>query len=125
MYLQRLKVRPSVEDLTPAEARFVQSHFDPYAAEVVVNGENIAWSEIEEIEVARAPRVTGPAGWVVRHLIHGDERVHVGIYFGRNEAVLPNVSLNVAQYVVKTIAFFAPNPVRYKGPEGLFTLADE
>jgi hypothetical protein len=125
MYLQRLKVRPSVEDLTPAEARFVQSHFDPYAGEVLVNGDSIAWNEIEEIEIAMAPRVAGPAGWVVRHLIHGDERYHVGIYFGRNEAVLPNVSLNVAQYVVKSIAFYAPSPVRYNGPEGLFTLADE
>lgn len=125
MYLQRLNVRPSIEDLTQAEARYMQSHFDPYAGEVIVNGESIAWDEIEEIEVARAPRIGGPAGWIVRHFIHGDERYHVGIYFGHNEAVLPNVSLNIAQYVVKTVAFYAPNRVRYTGPEGLFTLADE
>jgi hypothetical protein len=125
MYLHRLKVRPSLEDLTEAEARFVRSHFDPYAGEVVINGETIAWNEIEEIEVAQAPRVAGPAGWIVRHLIHGDERYHVGIYFGRNEAVLPNVSLNIAQFIVKFVAFCAPQPVRYSGPEGLFTLADE
>lgn len=125
MYLQRLKFRPSIEDLTPGEARFVQSHFDPYAGEVIVNGDTIAWNEIQEVEVARAPRVGGPAGWIVRHLVHGDERYHVGLYFGRNEAVLPNVTLNVAQYLVKTVAFYAPQPVRYTGPEGLFSLADE
>lgn len=125
MYLQRLKVRPSVEDLTQAEARYVQSHFDSYAGEVIVNGESIIWTEIEEIEVARAPRVSGLAGWIVRYFIHGDERYHVGIYFGHNEAVLPNVSLNVAQYIVRSVAFYAPNPVRYTGPEGLFSLADE
>jgi hypothetical protein len=125
MYLQRLNVRPSLDDLTPPEAHFVQSHFDPYAGEVIVNQDSIAWTEIEEIEVARAPRVGGPAGWIVRRFIHGDERYHVGLYFGRNEAVLPNVSLNVAQYVVKTVAFYAPHPVRYTGPDGLFSLADE
>ncbi len=125
MYLQRLKVRPSIDDLTSAEASYIQSHFDPYAGEVIVNDEPIAWMEIEEVEVAKAARVGGPAGWIVRHFIHGDETYHVGLYFGRNEAVLPNVSLNVAQYVVKTVAFYAPNPVRYTGPEGLFSLADE
>ena len=125
MYLQRLNVRPNIEDLTEAEARFVQSHFDPYAAEVIINDETIAWNEIGEVEVAQAPRVAGPAGWIVRHLIHGDERYHVGIYFGHNEAVLPNVSLSIAQFIVKSVAFYAPQPIRYTGPEGLFTLADE
>jgi hypothetical protein len=125
MYLQRLKVRPSIDDLTQSEARFVLANFDVYAGEVIAYDQPIPWNEIEEIEVVKAPRAAGPAGWIVRHLIHGDERYHVGLYFGRNEAVLPNVSLNVAQYIVKTVAFYAPQAVRYKGPEGLFVLADE
>lgn len=123
--LQRIKARPSLEDLSPGEARFVQMHFDPYAGEVLLDGEAIGWDEISAVEVVNAPRSAGPAGWLVRHLVHGNERYHVGIYFGRQEAVLPNVTLNVARYVVQCVAYFAPLPVRYKGPTGLSPLVNE
>jgi hypothetical protein len=82
VYLQRIKARPSTDDLTPAEARFVQHSFDSYAGEVLVNGQAVAWPEIEEVEVVVSPRAGGPAGWLVRYLVHGNERYHVGLYFG-------------------------------------------
>ncbi len=125
VYLQRIKSRPGLDDLSPGEARFVQSRFDPYAGEVLVDGESIAWNEIQEIEVVKAPRAAGPAGAIVRYLVHGNERYHVGIYFGRQEAILPNVTLKVAQYVVQCVAYFAPLPVVYTGPDGLAPVIDE
>jgi hypothetical protein len=125
MYLQRIKARPSPDDLTPGEARFVHNTFDPYAGEVLVDGQAVAWDELEEIEVVTAPRASGPAGWIVRHLVHGNERYHVGLYFGRQEAIVPNVTLDVARYIVQCVAFFAPLPVRYTGPDGLSPLINE
>lgn len=123
-YLQRGKVRPNPDELTPAEVRYMQQHFEPYTTKLVVDGDTLIWNEIEEIEVVAAPRASGPAGWIVRNLIHGDERYHVGIYFGRNEAVLPNVTLNVARYIVESIAYFAPLPIRFKGPDGLVPVTE-
>jgi len=124
VYLQRIKARPSPDDLTPGEARYVQTVFDPYAGEVLMDEQVVAWNEIEEIEVATAARAIGPAGWVVRHLVHGNERYHVGLYFGRQEAIVPNVTLKVAGYIVQCVAFYAPLPVRYSGPDGLSPLVD-
>ena len=125
VYLQRTKARPSLEDLTSGEARFVHAAFDPYAGEVLVDGQTIAWDEIEEVEVAVSPRTAGPAGWVVRYMVHGNERYHVGFYFGRQEAIVPNVTLNVARYIVQCVAFFAPLLVRYTGPDNLGPVIDE
>jgi hypothetical protein len=119
LYLQRLKAQPHLDDLKPDEVRSISSHFDPYAGEVIIDGEAIRWNEIEEIEVVLAPRATRAAGWFVRNLVHGSQRYHVGLYFGHNEAVLPNVTLNVARYVVQCVAYYSPLPVRYKGPDGL------
>jgi hypothetical protein len=124
-YLQRSKVRPELDDLTSAEARTVRNTFDPYAGEVIVEGQSIGWNEIEEVEVAVAARAGGPAGWVVRYLVHGDQRYHVGLYFGQDEAVLRNVTLNIAKYVVQTVAFYAPQSVRYTGPADLVPLTDK
>jgi hypothetical protein len=125
VYLQRIKARPDIDALTPGEARFIRSTFDPYAGEVLVDGQSLTWDEIEEIEVAMAARVDGPAGWIVRHLVHGNERYHVGLYSGRREAIVPNVTLNVARYIVQCVAFYAPLPVRYTGPDGLSPTVDE
>jgi hypothetical protein len=124
-YLQRTKARPELDDLPPAEARGLHHRFDPYAGEVIVEGQSIAWNEIEEVEVALAPRAAGPAGWVVRYLVHGDQRYHVGLYFGREEAILPNVTLAVARYVVECVAFYAPQPVRFTGPDDFAPLTEE
>ncbi len=125
VYLRRIKARPSMDDLTPGESRFIQHTFDPFAGEVLVDGQAVAWNEIEEVEVAVSPRAAGPAGWLVRYLVHGNERYHVGLYFGHEEAIIPNVTFNVARYIVQCVAFFAPGVVRYTGPEGLSPIINE
>ena len=122
--LERIKYRPSLDDLTPGEARYIEKHFDAHAAEVVANDETIHWDDIDEVEVVVAPRLGGPAGWVVRYVVHGNQRYHEGIYMGPAEVVLPNVTYRVAQFVVQTIAYYAPRPVRYKGVEGLSPVAE-
>lgn len=119
--LQRLKVRPDADALSKEDRNHVNQHFDPYASEVVVNGETIDWRDIDEIEVAKAARANGPSGWFVRAM-YGDERYHVGIYYGDYEAVLLNLSLKAAEYVVQSIAFYAPQAIRYSGIEGLTPL---
>jgi hypothetical protein len=125
VYLQRTKARPMPEDLSPGEAQFIHRAFDAYAGEVLVDGQAVAWNEIKEVEIAVSPRAAGPAGWLVRHMVHGNERYHVGLYFGRQEAIVPNVTLKVAQYIVQCIAYYAPLPIRYNGPDGLVPVIDE
>ncbi|MEZ4668722.1 MAG: hypothetical protein R3E39_12490 [Anaerolineae bacterium] len=125
IFLQRIKNQPNPESLSAAESRYVREMFDPGSREVVVNGEVIEWTEIDEVEVALSPRAAGPAGLFVRYFVHAEDRYHVGIYFGRSEAILPNVTLAVAKYVVQCIAFYAPLPIRYKGPEGLSPVVRE
>lgn len=124
-YLQRQKARPEPGDLSPAEQRFVQNTFDPYAGEVIIENQAIPWNAIDEIEIALAPRAAGPAGWLVRYLVHGEARYHVGLFFGREEAILPNVTLNVARYVAQCVAYYAPQPIRYNGPADLLPLAED
>lgn len=123
-YLKRLKARPAPDELSPAEARYVLSAFDVYAGEVLIHDESFRWDEITEIEVAKAARYGGLAGWLVRYLVHGDERYHLGIYAGHREAVLPNITLNAARYVVQMVAYYAPVAVQYSGVEGLSPLVD-
>jgi hypothetical protein len=121
-FLQHLLVRPNAEALTAADARFVRSAFQTEADGVRVYADVIRWTELEEIEVVKAPRAVGPAGWLVRHLVHGEERYHVGLYYGGRESVLPNVTEGVARYMVQCVAFYAPLPVRYQGAEAFAPL---
>ena len=122
-YLQRLKVRPDPDKLSAGDRSHLQTHFDPYAGEVVINGEAVDWRSIDEVEVAQAARAAGPSGWFVKQL-YGDERYHVGVYYGEYEAVLTNLTLQSAEYVVRTIAFYAPQSIRYSGVEGLSPVED-
>jgi hypothetical protein len=123
-YLARLKVRPSEDTLSAADVRHLQTHFQPSAAEVEMSGQVVEWQRIEALEVARAARAAGPAGWLVRKLVYGEDRYHVGVYWADQEAVLPNLSLMAAKYVVEMIAYYAPTPVRYNGPGDLAPLVD-
>lgn len=118
-YLQRLAVRPNIEELTASEARHVRAHFDPHASEVLIDRQPIPWSQIDEVEVAPAARMKSPAGWLVKKLVMGGERYHVGVYMGQNEAVLTNLTLNAVRHVVQTIAFYVPKRVSYTGPADL------
>jgi len=72
-YLQRSSARPILTDLAPEVVRLLAESFDAYGLEVIVNGETLRWDEITEVEVAKAARALGPAGWIVRHVVHGEE----------------------------------------------------
>lgn len=124
-YLQRLRERPPIEDLTERETKFVQAYFEIHEDEVFVETTPVIWEHIDEVEVVKAPRASGVMGFLARQLV-GDDRYHIGIYFSRHyEAVLPNVSFNIARHIVQEIAFHAPNPVRYKGVAGLSPVVDK
>jgi hypothetical protein len=124
-YLQRLYERPQADDLTEREIKFVQEYFAIHDIEVFVESTPVIWAHIDEVEVVKAPHVRGFMGLLARQMV-GDDRYHVGIYFSRHyEAVLPNVSFNVARHIVQEIAFHAPNPVRYKGIDGLSPVGDK
>ncbi len=124
-YLQRLQERPSAQDLTERENQFVREHFTIHGDEVFVESTPVMWDQIDEVEVVKAPSVSGFMGVLTRQVL-GADRYHVGIYFGTHyEAVLPNVPLNIARHIIQEIAFHAPNPVRYKGIEGLSPVTNE
>jgi hypothetical protein len=122
-YLERLKARPNPDELSESERAYLAQHFDPFSGEVIIDGTSIRWDYLDEVEAVKAARAAGPSGWLVRAVM-GDDRYHVGLYYGKQEAVLPNVSLAIARYVVQTVAFYAPHPVRYKGIEGLSPIAN-
>ena len=115
--LARVERRPGMEGLTDEDQRSLDKRFDANAYEVNVDGKHTAWGMIDEVEVAKAAREGGPAGWFVKKIIYAGERYHVGIYFGQDELVLTNVTLEAARFVVETIAYYANNTIRYKGPE--------
>jgi hypothetical protein len=124
-YLQRIDYRPSLENLPPKEEKLVREHFSAYGAELLLDGIGVRWEHIDEVEVAIAPRMDGPAGWIVKRLFLGNsQRYHVGIYFGSQELVFPNVTWNIARFVVENVAFYAPQPIRYVGPENLVRLTE-
>ena len=124
-YLQRIDYRPSAASLTPEEERHVREHFMAYGAELSLDGESVRWENIEAVEVVLAPRAHGLSGWIVKRFFLGNlQRYHVGIYFGSQEVVFPNVTWNVARFVVENIAFYAPNPILYEGPEDLARLTE-
>jgi hypothetical protein len=122
--LQRINYHPNMDDLSDAEKQYLAGHFDAYGAELVGNGQALPWQFIEEVEVAKAARAAGAAGWLVKNLVMSGDRYHVGVYFGRQELVFSNVTWKVAQYIVKNIAFYAPQSVAYKGPEDLVPLTE-
>ncbi len=120
-----LSTAPKEHDLSPDDVQFLQKHFAPTNYEIVVDGQGIEWSKIDEVEVAKAARAGGPAGWLIKKTLYaGQDRYHVGVYSGRHELVLPNVSLPAAKYVVQTIAYYARNRIRYTGPEDITVTAE-
>lgn len=117
-FLQRLNYRPNMDAIGERERESLARDFDPASTDVVIHGDAVQWSIIEEVEVAVAARSRGAAGWIVKHLVMSGERYHVALYFGREEHVLPNLTREAAEYVVRTVAYYAPKLVRYTGPEG-------
>jgi len=124
-FLLPASTAPREDDLSAADISFLQQHFETTNREVVVDGNAIDWEKIDEIEVVVAARDPGPTGWLIKRLYYGGmDRYHVGIYSGRYELVLPNLSLAAATYVVRTIAYYARNRIRYTGPDGLAATAE-
>jgi hypothetical protein len=124
-YLQRIDFRPSMAELRQSDQDFLNRHFDAYGAELVIDNHAIRWEHIDEVEVVVAPRIAGPAGWIVKMLfLKGETRYHLGIYFGSKEAVLPNITWDMARYVLQSIAYYASQQITYKGPEDLVPLTE-
>lgn len=124
-YLQRINYRPSAGTLSPHEEMYLANHFDAYGAETVIEGQVIPWTMIEAVEVVVAPHALGLAGWLVKTFVQrGEDRYHVGVYFDSREAVLPNITWKQAKFVVESIAFYAPNPVKFTGPDNLVPLIE-
>lgn len=117
-FLQRINYRPNLDTVGEREKQALTRDFDPASTDVIILGDAIQWSIIEEVEVAIAARSRGAAGWLVKNLVMSGERYHVAFYFGREEKVLPNLTHAAAEYIVKTTAYYAPKQVRYTGPEG-------
>jgi hypothetical protein len=114
-YLVRLQSRPPLKNLSEEEQKLIERHFEIDSRQVSIDGTPMELDRIDEIEIVKAARAKSPAGWVVKNLLYGGERYHIGIYAGKEELVLPNITLEVARYIAGNIAFFARNPVRYKG----------
>ncbi len=124
-YLQRINYRPNMDQLPLADQAQLRTFFDAYGAEMLVYDEAVPWRFIEEVEVVPAPRAAGPAGWLVKKLfLSSIERYHVGVYFGPREAILPNITWEQAKYVVETIAYFAPQSIKFTGPDDLVRLTE-
>lgn len=118
-HLARIEQRPGMDGLTPDDRRTIDKRFDANAYEINIDGHRVEYGQIDEVEVAKAAREGGPAGWFVKKVIFAGERYHVGVYFGQGEAVLTNVTLEAAKFVVQTIAYYANNSIRYTGLEGI------
>lgn len=125
-YLPQLTHRPQIESLSEKDAAYIRKHFDANNAFLTVNRREIELHHIDEVEVAVAARQKSPAGWFVSKILFGgDERFHVGIYFGRAEEVLPNINRTLAEYIVRNIAFYARHNIQYKGPEDILGTVPE
>jgi hypothetical protein len=114
-YLKRLDAPPT----PPSDMKLIEKRFDVNAYEINIEGGRVEWEQIDEVEVAQAARINSPAGWFVKKVMYGGERYHVGVFFGRGELVLTNISLEQACYVVATVAYYAKQPIRYTGIEGI------
>lgn len=124
-HLQRLPNPPKLSALSEADRRYIEAHFDINQTEVNFDGQYMDLHKIDEIEVAKAARQSGPAGWLVKNIVYGGEdRYHLALYSGRNELVLPNITLPVARYVVQSIAYHARAPIRYTGPDDIAPVSD-
>lgn len=123
-YLMRMTMKPDIRQLSTQETDQLNRVFDVYSTEVRIHGEPVGWNEIDEVELVTAPTVRGIASWLLGLFVNTDERYHVGLYLGRDEAVIPNVTRQQALYVLHTVAYYAPQSVRYTGPDGIVPLAE-
>ncbi|MDZ4768034.1 MAG: hypothetical protein SGJ24_02810 [Chloroflexota bacterium] len=124
-YLARVHELPSADHLDAADRKLLDKRFDANAYELNFDGQPVDWSLIEEIEVVKAARQGNLAGLVVRNLMFGGDRYHIGVYFGKQEIVLTNITQEVTRYIMATIGHYAPSGVRYKGETDIAMLTEE
>jgi hypothetical protein len=118
-YLLRVNVRPDLNSLSANDRAEVERNFAPSAAEFRLYKETLLWAKVDEIELVKAARMGGLSGWIVKRVIAPQDRYHLGIYLGKDEAVMSNLTLAQALYVIQAIAYYAPNRVNYKGEAGI------
>lgn len=123
-YLMRINVRPDETKLPERERRQMTREFDTYAGEVRIHGQVVGWDEITEVELVTAPTTGGFSAAILGFFVNTTDRFHLGIYLGRDEAVLANITEKQALYALQAIAYYAPQPVRFVGPDGLVPLVD-
>ncbi len=124
-YLQRNRNFPATDELSPHDLRHISDHFATYGSELMVDGNVINWGAIEEVEVAAAPGVVGAVGWLVKLITRaGGDRYHVALYYGFREAVLHDITLEEARYLLNSVAYYAPHPVRYSGPMDIVPITE-
>ena len=121
-YLMRMNVRPNADTLSRRELAELTRSFDTYAGEVLIHGEPVGWNEITEVELVTAPTVGGLSTWLMGFFVDVEDRYHLGVYLGRDEAVVANINKRQVLYVLNAIAYYAPNAVRYTGAEGFAPL---
>lgn len=124
-YLAHVRELPSLDHMTDEEKQQVDKRFDANDFELNFDGNAVEWGLIEEIEIVQAARQNSPAGWLVKNLLFRGERYHIGIYFGREEMILTNITEEIARFIAQTIAYYTRQEVRYKGVEDVAPLADE
>lgn len=119
-YLAHVKELPSAEHLTAEEQNLLDRRFDANEFELNFDGEAVEWGLIEEVEIAVAAREKSPTGWFIRNVVYrGADRYHIGVYYGKAEVVLTNVTLEIARFIAQTIAYYTRQDVRYTGVEGV------
>jgi hypothetical protein len=123
-YLKRLNVRPDADALPARELARVNRVFSPFAAEVKINSDVVPWTAIVEVELAAAPTAGGMGAVVMGLFVNTTDRFHIGIYTERNESIVPNLTRAQAAYLLHTIAYHAPNPVYFTGPDDWVPLTD-
>ncbi len=123
-YLKRANVRPDAASLPPREMARVNRVFDPSAAEVKINNDMVPWAAIQEVELVAAPTAGGLGAVVLGMFVNTTDRFHLGVYTERNESILPNLTRVQAEYLLKAIAYYAPNPVYFTGPDDWVPLTD-
>ncbi len=121
-YLMRMKARPDDSQLNNRESRQIAQWFNVFAGEVLIHGEPVGWEEIDAVELVQAPTVGNLSSVLLGAIINTSDRYHVGIYLGRDEAVVPNVTKTQALYILQAVAYYAPNLVQYKGPTDVVPL---
>lgn len=118
-YLERLETRPRLSELDEADRKIIEARVKIDRNDIAIDGQRFELHKVDHVEVAVAARQSSPAGWLVKKVLYGGDRYHVGVYSGREEMIVTNISLAAATYIVQSVAHFAGVNIRYSGVEGV------